>query len=395
MASVVFVHGIGVRGEDYPGVWPHLQNSLARLRPSLPSALCYWGGDFGARLRTPGEPELPLDDELDPTEAQRLAEWSAFTVDPTWELASLLESAQHKPQVTPRMPGQLPAGPAIRSRLVDLGADPPIGYADAGLAPYLPDAVDDLLAAGVTAVCLARADAIGPVLPAALARAVVAYTLVRAERAGAAVLTGNDLDVVVNQTISALGGTPMGVTDWLRGFAMRLVRPYLEAGLRPVTWAMSRAREPITRGVTPYLGDVMVYLARGEAIRDEIVRQVEGVNPPTHVIAHSLGAIACLDLLLAGRLPSVVSLVTVGTQISYLYRIGALPSLAYGTVPPKLPRWINVYDRYDFLSFPAEPVFGSAVVTDHPIRGGVPFPMSHSAYFRSAAFYDLLDEVLP
>jgi hypothetical protein len=389
MASVVFVHGIGVRDKDYRGIWPHLRDRLTSLRPDLSNDLCYWGGDQGARLHPTDIP-----DRVESADDERLERWAALIGDPYWELRSLAQGAVIAPGAG-LVPGQRPQGPLIAARLRDLGTNGPDAYASLGLAEHLPPAVEELLVAPEVIECLRLADAIGPALCGALAHAVVAVTLLRAQRTAAVPIAGDDLDRLDALTVTALGGTPMAAPGWLVGFAARLIRPYVHAGLRPVTWAVSAAREGVTRTVTPYLGDVMLYLSRGAAIRQEIARHVARQEPPVHVIAHSLGGIACLDLLADGRLPGVKTLVTVGTQVSYLYQINALPLLSRDEPVPPLPPWVNVYDRHDFLSFPAEPAFGARVVTDRYVHSGVPFPMSHSAYFRNDAFYRVLGEVLP
>lgn len=385
MPSIVFVHGIGVRDDGYPAVWPHLDGRLREMRPDRPIGFCFWGGDHGARLGPPagltGEAEPDLQAEL----------WAASFADPWWELATLAEKAAQEP-VTP-LPPHLPrSGPVLRDRVLALGAA--TIPAASGLDRHLAAAVGDLLGSVVAKECFGRADTIGTELPAALARALVVLTVERAEADGPIVLPRHALDDFEAILITELGGRPMAIVpSWMRRLAGRLVRPYVEAGLRPISWAMAAGRGPLTRGVTPYLGDVMVYLARGDAIRDKIVASVTTQPGPVDLIAHSLGGIACFDLLAQGLLPQVRSLTTVGTQVSYLYRIGALPGLDRDVPVPPLPRWVNVVDRHDALSFPAEPWFPGAV-TDHRLDSGLPFPLAHSAYFRNDAFYDLLDEVL-
>ncbi len=103
----------------------------------------------------------------------------------------------------------------------------------------------------------------------------------------------------------------------------------------------------------------MAHLSRGQALRDEIAARVDRARPPVVLVGHSLGGIACLDLLVQRALPEVELLLTVGSQAPYLYIIDALPCLRYGQGLPGhfAHRWINVYDRRDLLSFVAGPVF--------------------------------------
>ena len=345
------------------------------MRPESPAAFCYWGGDHGARLDDSG-PDEGLEDDL----------WAASFADPWWELVALAEKAAQ--QETALLPPHLPQPePVLRARLAAV-AELSIPAAE-GLDRHLGAAVGDLTGTEVVEDCLTRAPAIRDELPAALARALVVLAVARAEADGPVVVPPGTLNALHAVLTTELGGKPMLVPDWLSRLALRLVRPHIEAGLRPISWALAAARGPITQRITPYLGDVMVYLARGEPIREKIVATIAEQPGPVDVIGHSLGGVVCFDLLAQGRLPQVRSLVTVGTQIPYLYGIDALPGLRREASPPPMPPWVNVYDRHDALSFPAERAF-PGVVTDRRLDSGLPFPLSHSAYFRNDAFYEVL-----
>ena len=104
-----------------------------------------------------------------------------------------------------------------------------------------------------------------------------------------------------------------------------------------------------------------------------------------YVLAHSLGGIACVDLLGSKSLPRIKGLVPVGSPAPYLHEIGALWGLAPGTteLPSHFPPWLNLYDPYDFLSYVAAPVFRRGV-RDVRLKSGQPFPYSHSAYWTNA-----------
>jgi hypothetical protein len=91
-----------------------------------------------------------------------------------------------------------------------------------------------------------------------------------------------------------------------------------------------------------------------------------------------------MDLLIAASRPAVKGVITVGSQAPYLYEIGALSQLEFGTpLPGHVPPWLNIYDRDDLLSFVAAKVMkGGSGVEDIEIRSGQPFPASHAAYWR-------------
>src|SRR4029079_14174247 len=123
-------------------------------------------------------------------------------------------------------------------------------------------------------------------------------------------------------------------------------------------------------------------------IRDYIRAKIEAVPGDVYLLAHSLGGIACVDLLAQEPIDRVKGLVTAGSQAPYLHEIGALVSLEPGTqdLPPHFPPWLNLYDPYDFLSYAAAPVFGRRAgdrVRDHRFESGQPFPQSHSAYWTN------------
>jgi hypothetical protein len=101
------------------------------------------------------------------------------------------------------------------------------------------------------------------------------------------------------------------------------------------------------------------------------------------LVAHSLGGIACVDLLALPDPPPVARLVTAGSQSPFLYELGALTSLKPPQpLPAGFPPWLNLYDRNDFLSYCAGRLWSG--VEDREIESGQPFPASHSAYFGNA-----------
>ncbi|MFD8819629.1 hypothetical protein ACFV23_51195, partial [Streptomyces sp. NPDC059627] len=122
---------------------------------------------------------------------------------------------------------------------------------------------------------------------------------------------------------------------------------------------------------------------------------VQEAEPPVVVLAHSLGGIAALDLLVLRPLPQVALLVTVGSQAPFLYELGALPSLEPGCpLPAHVPPWLNVYDRRDLLSYLGAGVFPGRV-RDVALDSRQPFPLSHSAYWSNPELYRVLAEELP
>jgi hypothetical protein len=151
-------------------------------------------------------------------------------------------------------------------------------------------------------------------------------------------------------------------------------------GTALATWR----RGSVTDATSPLAGDILLYQCRGATIRQLIRAQIEELTPPIVLLGHSLGGIACVDLLIEADLRERVSLlVTVGSQAPYFYELNALQKLEYGaTLPHHVPRWINVYDLRDLLSFIGERVFHGQV-RDVEVDSRQPFPESHSAYWTN------------
>ncbi|MGI5499258.1 hypothetical protein [Lentzea sp. CA-135723] len=295
--------------------------------------------------------------------------WELLENDPLCELQLL--AAQGGAELAPNAPapGQRLAAAARR---LDLAGHPV-------LAPDVQDAVDHVLAH-------ARFTTSDDVLRPALARALVAETLRRAEdRLGQVPVDGARLDEVLAAVLAGLGDSERAPGSVLAGFVAR-------SGLSRL---IERRRHVLTSSVAPLAGDVLVYLTRGGPVREFIEQAVLAAEPPAVLVAHSLGGIASLELLVSRALPGVELLVTVGSQAPLLYELNALPCLEFGApLPEWMPRWVNVYDQRDLLAFVGEKLF-PAGVTDRRVDNRIGFPRSHSAYVANKGFYQVLDEVLP
>ena len=154
-------------------------------------------------------------------------------------------------------------------------------------------------------------------------------------------------------------------------------------------------------GVSPVAGDILLYQARGKGLRDFIRERIQATRAEV-ILAHSLGGVACVDLLIEKPEPSVKLLITAGSQAPYFYEINALQSLEFNAtpatppesrLPPEFPRWLNLYDRRDFLSFVGAGLFG-ARVTDVLVNNRQPFPHSHGAYWTNEQTWDAIRTAL-
>jgi hypothetical protein len=372
MTSLVFVHGTGVRRAGFDKTLALVTDGVAGSVPVVP---CYWGEPHGARLRLDGA-SIPdgarhrgSDDEPDEVDLWRLLE-----LDPLIELRLLAGETPEESPVNEETAGQYLRRSS--GRALD---DPRVraAVAAAGLSEVFASAFAAVLASPAL-----DSDADRQSVTEAFARAVVTEALCRADdAAGTAVpVDGDHRDAIVTALLVVFG------VD-VRGIRMSL----LSVAMRPV----DRRRFLLTSAASPAAGDIMVYLARGTAIRDHIASVVAAQPGGVVLLAHSLGGVACVDLLATSPPANVRALITVGSQAPYLHELGALPGLKPGAdLPDDFPGpWINVLDRRDLLSFLAEPVFGKRV-RDVELHSRMPFPRSHSAYFQDEALYAVIRSVL-
>ncbi|GHI21156.1 hypothetical protein [Streptomyces hydrogenans] len=397
MTTVLFVHGTGVREPGYGGSLERIREGLAAVRPDVTVAPCHWGGSAGSALRADGL-SVPgygtgraAPGEEDP-EAGDVEFWGLLYVDPLLELRLLAPESGARAELAP---GAAPAGEALTAAALALARDEVLrGLLDAA-------GIGGEFAAAVAAVVTSpdgrdflRSPA-APGEPDALARAFVAEAVRRTAARGPAApaLDGTARDAAVARIAALLPGDAAGshrgpVTRRVGRLAGRLVLGLASA-------QAVRRRSALTDAAHPAAGDVLLYLARGEAIREAVAAAVRAARPPVVVLAHSLGGIASLDLLVLRELPEVRLLVTVGSQAPFLYELGALPSLEYGApLPAHVPPWINVYDRRDLLSYVGAGLFPGRV-RDVAVDGRQPFPMAHSAYWGNPELYRLLAAELP
>src|SRR5262249_4987580 len=120
---------------------------------------------------------------------------------------------------------------------------------------------------------------------------------------------------------------------------------------RPGTFFIRRNRSEYSESAYQGVGDILLYQAHGESIQEFILEKIKAAKPPVILLAHSLGGIACVDLLILESLPEVKLLVTAGSQSPLFYEMGALSSLeSRKPLPEHFPKhWLHIYDPSDFL----------------------------------------------
>ncbi|MFF6882008.1 hypothetical protein ACFY9F_02375 [Streptomyces sp. NPDC012421] len=408
---MLFVHGTGVREPGYSESLERVREGLRPVRPDVTVTPCYWGGTAGSALRSgglsvpgygtgreaadpgaPGVPGVPGSGDDEDVEL-----WGLLYLDPLLELRLAATGSGERVELAP---GAVPPGGALSAAAQSLGGDDPLRELldAAGIRAEFAAAVAAVLTSpeGRDLLRSPAAEA-GPDI---LARAFVAEAVRR--RAGLSgsgtAFDGTARDAAVARITGLLAeALPAGSGPGThRGPVVRGVKRL--AGRLALGLASAQAvkrRSALTDAAHPAAGDVLLYLARGGAIRELVARAVRAAEPPVVLLAHSLGGIASLDLLVERELPEVELLVTVGSQAPFLYELGALPSLEHGRpLPARVPRWINVYDPRDLLGYIGSGVFPGRV-EDVAVDGRQPFPLAHSAYWGNPELYRLLAAELP
>lgn len=386
-ASFLFVHGTGVRAKNYAATLKTIQTQVAAHGLPLEVYGCFWGDTEGARLNAGGA-SIPGYEESGgevPSEADELMVlWTLLYSDPWYELRLL----RHRPVVGAVPFGQEPPSVLLR-RAVD--AYEPSDelrerFASAELDSFLDDALKRLRAAPELDDAVATAPADPLEHRRALGRALVAATLTSAEDASLPAIDGETRDALVLAVTTELHGHGMGLGSFL-------LRPVKGLALRMVTRKLTGDRGSLSDAASPAAGDILRFLAHGGGARTFVQSAIGDLRPgPVFLLAHSLGGIICADLLVREQIPGVAGLITIGSQTPFMYEIGAFPALAYpDPLPNHMPRWLNIYDRRDVLSYVGAGVFGN-LVRDVRVDNGAPFPQAHSAYWTNRHLWSAIGE---
>ena len=395
MTSVLFVHGTGGRTPYLAEPFRRIKRALLERRHDLCVERCLWGDHTGARLNADGN-SIPAyrarrvnDRDFGETS---VALWSALYQDPFYELRLLtLCPPKHRGIAL----GAAPPGELLRQRLTAFAASPELSAAleTAGITAVFDGAIREV--AGASPFHDAMAVAGEPVSPyvMATARAVVAVAM---SMAGA----DEGTEIARITTDGALRDEVVGALDRELGDTEHLFLKLLASPLRGVTSSLvasytRRQVTAITDATSPHVADIVRYQARGQKMRDFIRARVRELEPPVVLLAHSLGGIMCVDLLIGEAIPEVTLLVTVGSQAPFFYEVDALSSLEFGQpLPPHFPRWLNIYDLHDILSYEGKRIFPGRV-DDVEVSSAQPFPRSHLAYWDNPATWDAIVPRLP
>ncbi|WP_271893337.1 hypothetical protein [Candidatus Phyllobacterium onerii] len=369
--SIVFVNGTGVRLKGYKTNFDQIRRQCVAAGITADLLDCAWGDPFGVIFEGRSLPDSTTDQK----EAIELARWRWLFDDPLFELDKL--TIRVSLAGAPLPPGKMSAWQVQWDRIAGYKPSPELQQLlqRGGLRDDWDKAWAEIaLVSPIPKLAFQRSGEAGePVeAPKALARAMIARMHVMATDAGRRGPAGELRKRMLERLYE----------DWqcnIAGPGQFLINLFSRAA----TTLIRRNRNRINEMISLPIGDILLYQSRGVEIRDFIRHKIEEAPGPVTLVAHSLGGIACVDMLAETPVSKIKCLVTVGSQSSYFYEIDALWSIkAPASIPGNFPPWLNVYDRDDFLSFVAAPLFPGRV-TDREVRSGLPFPDSHGAYFTN------------
>ena len=435
MTTILFVHGTGVRLADYQSTLGRIEERLKGLTsPPVRLQGCPWGDLLGSKFNAEHHSVPHFSDsggkELTDQEV-KLQTWSLLSSDPLCELRLISLNKNDYRGGRPREPtpgNRIDRGlrqlsesvdsPNLQSVVENSGIRPE-DCADrilhvqqlrsalerAGIRDVFETACSHVRQEQVYKKLIRVAESpVGKYLD-ALANAIVAQTILMVtERDAPPPLIEVDEDLrddVTARVRGLLGPFEAGVMGRIvkalgdmGSFAFRTASyPGLMAGTGYVRWR----RGKVTDGTSLIANDILLYQCRGEPIRNLLRQHLCELEPPVVLLAHSLGGVACVDLLIAENLQSHVKLlITVGSQAPYFYEINALHSMEYAkhkTLPNHFPPWVNLYSPQDFLSYVGEEIFPGKIV-DREVTTWQPFPQSHSAYWARPQTYEIIREAL-
>lgn len=408
MGSILFVHGTGVRQDGYEKTFNTLQERLKK-QPDLQDLTlerCLWGPVHGARLLERGGSMPGYSGALSIESEEEILKWWLLYQNPYVELESLNEKGDRQ------LPPRVRADWKTKLNLIEdhhLSAALEQLLRENGLDLTWKASLKTVTDSEIWRETLPQegmdAERFFPDFCQCTAEAVMAETALAALDAGIPVPTGEIRDRIVRQFVSDLGATVRGPADWFAALGKGLKRLSLlvyAGGDYAVSKVVTKPvlRNFVTNRSLEAIGDILFYQANSERIGRFIEERINELEAPVFLLAHSLGGIACVDLLVRKDLRQrVAGLITAGSQSPLFYEMGCLVSLprTSETPAPRLPEhfppWLNFYDPNDYLSYAAKTVFHSdSRISDCEITSRQPRLMAHGAYWTEKMLWRSLAE---
>jgi hypothetical protein len=228
MASVIFVHGTGVRKDSYEKTLKLVTGELRAERALIPILPCLWGDSVGVKLHANGAsiPTYATARAIAATsEDETMALWTVLYSDPLYELRLLASRKEDAPEA---VPGQAPPWQVLQDAIDRF--QPPdelkAELAKWGYLPYWDQAWQLLVQSGELQDAVRSAGPSAAEHRKAIARACTASATILAIENGLPTIDGNSRDRIVGLIVGNLGGQEMGISSWLgdqfKGLAARI-----------------------------------------------------------------------------------------------------------------------------------------------------------------------------
>ena len=398
MGSLLVVHGTGVRGVAFEDTVRVVKAKLDLARPHIDTVKCAWGDTCGAKLSNPPKC-IPVDSSRGDGQTAddlEIEEWAMLYEDPLAELRDLASRLGG---------GDWDAAELLTTfRAAEPNARLTEALAQLQMVEQWRDARGRMTHDPVLTQAAARAPGSTLELRGALARAIVAQLTAEAIDKCTPVPDDELRRLLVREMVSifrpdgeidsAADSDARGVGDFTRRIKNSLTygAQWLTAG------AIERKRLAEAAQIAPVAGDVILYQSpQGNAIRDFVAAAIGNLPKPRYVLAHSLGSVAAVDVLIQNPGLDVAHLITIGSPAALFFEMNALVACpADRPLPGHFPKWLNIYDPRDMLSYLARPAFhDDERILDRSHESGQPLLAAHSAYWASDRAWKYVWEVIP
>jgi len=389
MTTLIFIHGIAVEKSIYDKTFIGIEKKLEK-RQDIKVVECFWG-ELGAKLNARGAsiPKSERGEKLTEKD-QKISLWEKLYIDPLFELK--LYAALPKPSSATKSKLVADLYSNLQGlKLKSVKSDLQDKLTEAGIEQIFDEAVEKVVYSEAYREAIENAPKLSSDYYDAIAKAIVAQAMFDCPKKYKYVeMLNNSVlrDKIVKLLTPYLGSPELGTVKLL-------LAPLKLLAEHGGTFEGRRKRRELTEEYLTFLGDILLYQTRGEEIRKLILDTIEKAEPPVVLLTHSLGGIVSIDLLVEKHLEKVELLITVGSQAPFLYEINSLHSLKYGDPLPKhFPKWLNIYDLRDFLSYVGADIFPGQV-EDVKVDNNQPFMRSHDAYWENQETWNAIMKCLP
>jgi hypothetical protein len=358
------IHGTGVReNEAYAKDICTIQEKIQKYDLGLSYKPCYWGFLWDKQEKiTSGKPSRSLkrSNDLSPEEMNTLR-WFLLELDPLLEIRMLKMKSQGS------NPSSNTAGEVIERSLQNFllltkSPSPDLQQLleDIGISDSCESIIKNLTHSSVVEEMLKNAysrDSLHEYYE-AISRAIIASAVEMNREKGLEINFSSQTYTKKKELLQAL------VEELSGGAELAMARQFMQSVL-DFCLSQNLCKKLLDRVKKyklgeainfPKISDILLYLTHDQLALQYIKGYIDPVGSDKSIllVAHSLGGIACVDLLAKNPelCKKVKLLVTVGSQSPFLYKKGILPSSHdFVDLHQDFPNWLNIYHASDWLGF--------------------------------------------